>query len=90
MPRKTKKQKIDAEKRRTTDIATTSLVKREFEFNFDDKILTNHQKSQAKKSEISLSSGNPRLILLDLIKTVILAGLIFSLEIVIYFAWLKK
>ena len=47
MPRKTKKQKIDAEKRRTTDIATTSLVKREFEFNFDDKILFGTAKQAA-------------------------------------------
>lgn len=80
---------MKAEKRRTTRITTNSLVNREFEFSFDYKNSNTLTKNNAEKIEKSALFENTRLIAKDLAKTLIFAIVIFSLEMVIYFAWLK-
>lgn len=95
MPRKTRKQKEKALKKRGElhpapygpEGTHTRGVKREFEFSFTGLETSISKTKKADKSFYLHDSGTTAR---DLIKTVLLAVVIFSLEIMIYFAWFKK
>lgn len=90
MPRKTRKQKERREARRQFAQASQAPVKREFEFSFTGLPEKQFAKTEIKKSDKSFYFYQTASTSRDLVKTVVLAALIFSLEIVIYFAWFKQ
>lgn len=65
-------------------------VKGEFEFSFIGLPNQELAKNIIKKSDKSFYFYQTASTSRDLVKTVVLALLIFSLEIVIYFAWFEK
>lgn len=83
MPRKTRKQK---ERSRVN----STVVKREFEFDFTERDLSKIKQSGAKKHEKSILLGNTSFVAQDLIKTLIIALGMFGLEVVLYLAWFKN
>lgn len=90
MPRKTRKQKERRDARRQSVQALPGAVKREFEFSFTGLPESKPQGIEIKKSDKSFYFYQTASTSRDLVKTVILAIIIFSLEIVIYFAWFKN
>ncbi|MDO8503593.1 MAG: hypothetical protein Q7S60_02790 [bacterium] len=81
MPRKTRKEKEKAQAR--------SLVNREFEFRLDELNLPEKNEKSSKRIDRSILASTTHSIMPDLIKTVLLAAGIFSLEIVVYLRWFK-
>jgi hypothetical protein len=97
MSRKTRRQKEKSEQKRV-EISTAKdyshsqsgeLVKREFEFSFNDFSGIKNQAGKTKKADKSYSLETSRLVGFDLAKTIVLAAGIFSLELVIYWARFK-
>jgi hypothetical protein len=93
MPRKTRRQKEKTKERRSLggipDRTGTSTVKGEFEFSFSPEKLALSRSSKQERSDKSVrleSAGTTRR---DLLKTVLLATVIFVLEFVIYSRWFK-
>lgn len=100
MPRKTKRVKVEAQRRRRESVeeagrgvgepGNAEAVKREFSFQLDALYDPGKMGKRPKKSEESLfvQHGDP--VRADFIKSFVLVVLIFSLEVVIYFAWFKN
>lgn len=93
MPRKTRKQKEKTREKRLTETSSdrpgTSPVKGEFEFQFS---LPNTAKKTApaeKDTDNSVRFKDTGTANKDLTKTVVLAVIIFALELVIYSRWFK-
>lgn len=89
MPRKLRKNKQKNLKKRQLQTGLEEVVKRDFEFSFQNIPQHKNTKTVAKRLDNSLLSQDLNLVKKDLIKSMFLALSIFSLEIVIYFAWFK-
>ena len=97
MPRKTRKQKERAQKRgaespamKDGEDASSMLVKREFHFSANDFLQPREKSFIEKKFDKSLFINNARFVGRDILKTTIIALIIFGLETVLYFAWFKQ
>jgi hypothetical protein len=100
MPKKTKRAKIEAQKRRRASIeqAVSSMneprvaetVKGEFSFRLNTLYDSGKIGKWSKKSEESVFVQHEDFMRADFIKSFVLVVLIFSLEVVIYFAWFKN
>lgn len=97
MPRKTRKHKERTTTRRQRvpapngGTATHSgVVKREFEFSFTELAEPANATIKNKQSDKSFYFYQSASVGRDLVKTVVLATIIFSLEVVIYFAWFRE
>lgn len=93
MPRKTRKQKERIQKKRAEGTLLNpeaNLVKREFSFSKNNFPELQIKKSSIKENDKTLLLENTRPGGRDLLKTLVLAAIIFSLELVIYFAWFKQ
>lgn len=97
MPRKTRKQKerasqrrsVYSERSRTVYTESDRSVNREFNFRLADLQTSSFKAKNGKsydKSSTYVSNAVPTR---DLLKSILLAGLIFSLELVIYWARLR-
>lgn len=84
MPRKTKKQKIRAEARRLVYTEPSGGVKREFVFDLKRLNLKNSEAKTVKNTDKSGSLSNEALYMPDLMRTLVLAAIILSLELVLY------
>ncbi len=89
MPRKTKKQKERTSKRINKPGGAQEPVNREFEFTFKSNGKRFVENFKFKKDDNSLYSADTRFTKRDLLKTIILAGGILLLEMMIYWAWFK-
>ena len=93
MPRKTRREKERAVARRglgnQSNTRGTASVKGEFEFKFSPVKLSSKKLSAGKSSDDSLRFANIGTIKGDLIKTVVLALIIFGVELVIYSRWFR-
>lgn len=97
MPRKTRRQKEKARQRQRDGLASEpvlspaeGVVKREFTFRFDEVTSTKSTSEPVKSSDLSRQTIDVRFNSRDLAKTLLLAGTMFVLELVIYFAWFSK
>lgn len=81
MPRKTRRQKLKATQKHASAASGTGVVKREFEFEFAGKIPSKIQEKKIEKSHYLAGSNT---IVRDLTRTIVIACLLFSLELVIY------
>lgn len=97
MPHKTRKHKERSSARRQTGLAANGsernhagVVKREFEFSFTGLTQPVRVTIENKKSDNSFYFYQSASTIHDLVKTVILAAIIFSLEVMIYFALFKQ
>ncbi|MAG59906.1 hypothetical protein CMO96_03915, partial [Candidatus Woesebacteria bacterium] len=76
MPRKTRKQKMRAQEKRVVP----EPVNREFDFSFDGAVGLSKKSMSAKKADKSRQEPPASLAVSALVKTVILAAGMFSLE----------
>ncbi|TSC90108.1 MAG: hypothetical protein G01um10145_212 [Microgenomates group bacterium Gr01-1014_5] len=97
MTRKTRKHKEKSSARRQVESSMGSsegnhsgVVKREFEFSFTGLTQPAKPTIENKKSDNSFYFYQSASTARDLVKTVILATIIFSLEVMIYFALFKQ
>lgn len=97
MPRKTRKQKERTQKRRVEnpamkdgEDASSMLVKREFHFSAKDFLQPQEKSFIKKKFDKSLFINNAQFVSRDILKTTIIALIIFGFETVLYFAWFKQ
>ncbi len=86
MPRKTKKQKMQAEARRAVYTERSRGVKREFTFDPSSVNLKNLEPKTAKNADKSRSLASDHLYVPDLVRTIVLAIIILGLELVLYLA----
>lgn len=93
MPRKTRKAKEKARQRRLSpaapDIAGMESVKGEFEFSFSPQKLASNKNSRQERHDKSIRLDGVGTTRRDLLKTVVLASIIFGLEFVIYSSWFR-
>lgn len=93
MPRKTRKQKQKAEERRRAQrpfqAQNEGLVKGEFEFDPKRFSQARKPKKSVKKVDKSILLYKPRLAVRDLLKTLLIALGVFSLEIMVYLIWFR-
>jgi hypothetical protein len=89
MPRKLRKNKIKSQERRQLQSSPEQVVKRDFEFSLNTFPQSPNKTITIKQIDNSHSLDQVKQVRHDIIKTVILAVCVFSLELVIYFAWLK-
>lgn len=93
MPRKTRKQKERAQKRKEEEKllnTETVFVKREFSFSENEIPGLQIKKSPIKGNDKTLPLPSVGTDSRDLLKTLVLAVIIFSLEVVLYFVWFKQ
>lgn len=98
MPRKTRKQKMRAAARKghanfsydTISSKSEEVVKREFSFSLQDLQNSKNKAKNTKYNDISRSFAKPPFLAKDLAKSLVLAALILSLELMIYWARLKS
>jgi len=90
MPRKTKKQKLRADKRRfestNSQVVPERLVKGEFSFNVREFSGKTFEAKMAKRSDKSTTFSNEMFHLPDLVRSILLALFILVLELVLYWA----
>ena len=89
MPQKTRQQKERAAQRRLEQVQPGTLVKSQFEFSLEEPKFQKAEPELKKEPEKSLHLTDTSLLVRDLVKTLILAASVFSLELVIYFLWFK-
>lgn len=93
MPRKTRKAKEKARQRRSILVDPDNVgmqgVKREFEFSFSPQNLASNKISSQERRDKSLRSNGVGTTSRDLVKTVVLASIIFGFEFVIYSKWFR-
>lgn len=100
MPKKTKRAKIGTQKRRVASVDSPRVdsyepvnmeaVKGEFSFRLNKLYRVPLAEGLLKKSEKSLLVRRVSFVKADFLRSFVLVVLIFSLEIVIYFAWFKN
>ena len=81
MPRKLRKNKERIKQKRSINTPGTQRVKREFEFEFNSKFSS---KVSQKKTDKSHYLTNSSTIVKDLTRTIVIASILFSLELMIY------
>ncbi|MEK7521831.1 MAG: hypothetical protein AAB599_03465 [Patescibacteria group bacterium] len=86
MPRKTRKQKVRAQEAWAVRQAQASVVKREFAYDPKNFVRAGSEAGQAKKADKSDSLDGNTLNMPDLVRTIVLALFILSLELVLYWA----